>query len=94
MVIVHDTNKYNYYDKQRKVDQIKYSNGAKTVYDGFAIYLPRRLYDGDGLFNDFAKFVSDNKDTIKDIAGVVSLIADSVVKIGYTTLDTIKKLKN
>ena len=29
MVIVHDFDKYKYYDKQRKVDIIKYSNGVK-----------------------------------------------------------------
>ena len=82
MVIVHDTDKYKYYDKQKKVDLIKYSNYIKTVYDGFAIYLPRPLYDGDGLFNYFSKFVSDNMYTIKDIVGVVSLVADYVGKIG------------
>ena len=65
MVIVHDTDKYKYYDKQRKVDLIKYSNGVKKIYDGKAIYLPRRLYNGDGLFNDIVKFVSYNGDTIK-----------------------------
>ena len=34
MVIVHDSDKYKYFDKQRKVDIIKYSNGVKKVVEG------------------------------------------------------------
>ena len=65
MVIVHDSDKYKYYDEQKRVDLIKYSNGVKKVYDGKAIYLLRRLYNGDELFDDIVKFDSDNRDTIK-----------------------------
>ena len=72
MVIVHDTDKFKYFDKQRKVELIKYSNGEKKVNNGKAIYLPRRVYDVDGLFENIVTFVSDNKDTIKNIAGVAS----------------------
>ena len=50
----------------------------KTQFDGGAIYLPRRLYDGDGLFNDIVKFVSDNKDTILNISNVAGTVADAV----------------
>ena len=63
----------------------------KTQFDWGAFYLPRRLYDGDGLFNDIVKFVFDNKDTIKNIAGVASSVADTVGKVGSTTLDLVKK---
>ena len=52
MVIVHDSDKYKYFDKQRKVDIIKYSNGVKKVVKGSAFYLPRRRYDGENLFGD------------------------------------------
>ena len=94
MVIVHQSDKYKYYDKQRKVDIIKYSNNVKkSQCDGGAFYLPRRLYDGDGLFNDIVKFVSDNKDIIKNIAGVAGTVADSAGKIGTTTLDIVKKAR-
>ena len=62
MLIVHDTDKYKYYDKQKRVDLIKYSNGVKTVYNGSAIYLPWRFYDGDELFDNIVKFVSNNSD--------------------------------
>ena len=62
MVIVHNSDKYKYFDKQRKVELIKYNNGVKNVYDGKAIYLPRRLYNGDGLFYNIVKFVSNNRD--------------------------------
>ena len=34
MVIIHEWDKYKYYDKQRKVDIIKYSNGVKKVVEG------------------------------------------------------------
>ena len=93
MVIVYDTDKYKYFDKQRKIELIKYSNGVKTVYNGSAIYLPRRLYDGDGLFDNIIKFVSDNRDTIKNIAGVAGTVADAVGKIGTNTIDVVKKIK-
>ena len=92
MVIVHNSDMHKYYDKQRRVGIIKYNNGVKkTQFDGGAIYLPRRLYDGDGLFNDIVKFVSDNKDTIKNITGAV---VDSIGKVGTTTLVIVKKREN
>ena len=91
MVIVHDTEKYKYIDKQQKVDLIKYSNGVKTVYDGSAIYLPRRLYDGNGLFYNIVKFVSDNKDTISNISNVAGTVTNAVGKIGTNTIDVVKK---
>ena len=88
---MHDTDKYKYYDKQKRVDLIKYSNGVKKIYDGKAIYLPCRLYNGDDLFNDIVKFVSDNRDTIKNIAGVASFVVDNNGKVCKTTLDIVKK---
>ena len=93
MVIVHNIDMHKYIDKQRKVDLIKYSNGVKTVYDGSAIYLPRRLYNGDGLFDNIVKFVSNNRDTIKNIADVAGTVADAVGKIGTNTIDVVKKIK-
>ena len=93
MVIVHNADMYKYIDKQRKVDLIKYSNGVKKIYEHQAIYLPRRLYNGDGLFDNIVKFISDNKDTIKNIAGVASSVADSVGKIGTNTIDIVRKAR-
>ena len=93
MVIVHNADMYKYIDKQRKVDLIKYSNGVKKIYEGQAIYLPRRLYNGDGLFDNIVKFVSDNRDTIKNIAGVAGTVADSVGKIGSNTIDVVRKIR-
>ena len=90
MVIVHSTDMHKYYGKQKLVDLIKYSNVVKTVYDGSAIYLPRRLYDGDELFDNIVKFVSDNQDTIKYIAGVASSVADSIGKVGINAIDVVK----
>ena len=93
MVIVHNSDKCKYFDKQRKVELIKYRNGVKNIYDGKAIYLRRHLYNSDGLFNDIVKFVSDNKDIIKNIAGVAGTVAESVGKIGASTLDIVKKAR-
>ena len=93
MVIVHDSDKYKYFDKQRKVDIIKYSNGVKKVVEGSAFYLPRRMYNGENLFGDIIKFVSDNKDVIKNITGVAGTVADAVGKVGSTTLDIVKKAR-
>ena len=45
------------------------------------------------LFGDIIKFVSDNKDTIKNIAGVASSVSDTVGKVGSTTLDIVKKAR-
>ena len=86
MVIVHESDKYKYFDKQRKVDLIKYSNGVKKIHERGAFYLPRRHYDGEGIFSDIVKFVSDNSGTIKNIADVAASVAD-------TTLDIVKKVK-
>ena len=72
---------------------IKYSNGVKTVYNGSAIYLPRRLYNGENVFSDIFNFIAKNKDTISNVASAASSVADSVGKIGNTTIYTIKKIK-
>ena len=93
MVIVHDSDKYKYFDKQRRVEIIKYSNGVKKIYEGQAIYLPRRLYNGDGLFDNIVKFLSDNRDTIKNITGVASSVVDTIGKVGNTTLDLVRKAR-
>ena len=44
MVIVHNADHYKYIDKQRKVETIRYRNGVKKIFEGQAIYLPRRVY--------------------------------------------------
>ena len=93
MVIVHDMDKYKYIDKQRKVDLIKYSNGVKNIYDGKAIYLPRRVYEGENVFSDIFNFIAKKKDTISNVASAASSVADSVGKIDNTTLYPIKKIK-
>ena len=93
MVIVHDIDKYKYFDKQRKVELIKYSNGVKNIYDGKAIYLPRRVYEGENVFSDIFNFIAKNKDTISNVASSTSSVVDSIGKIGNTTLDTINKIK-
>ena len=76
---------------------IKYFNDVNTVYDRSTFYLPRRLYDNENLFNDIIKFVSNNKKTLTNIAGIAGSVADTVNKIGTTAFDVIKKageLKN
>ena len=93
MVIVHDTDKYKYFDKQRKVELIKYSNGVKNIYDGKAIYLPRRVYEGENVFSDIFNFISKNKDTIGNIASATSSVADSVGKISSNAVDVVRKIK-
>ena len=93
MVFVHDSDKYNYYDKQKRVDLVKYSNGVKKIYEGTAIYLPRRIYKRENIFSDIFNFIAKNKDTISNVASAASSVADSVEKIGNTTIDTIKKIK-
>ena len=52
MVIVHNADHHKYIDKQRKVDLIKYSKGFNNLYNGSAIYLPRRIYEGENVFTD------------------------------------------
>ena len=82
---------YKYIDKQRKVESIRYSNGVKKIYEGQAIYLPKRIYQIENIFSDIVNFISKNKDTIGNIASTASSVVDSVGKISSTTLDTIKK---
>ena len=94
MVIVHETDKEKYYDKQRRNDLIKYSNGVTKIHKGSALYLPRRQYNGENIFTDIVNFVSNNKDTIKKIAEVASTVVDTVGKAGTTTLDIVRKAKD
>ena len=93
MVIVHNTDHHKYMDKQRKVKTIRYSNGVKKIFEGQAIYLPRRVYEGENIFGDIFNFIAKNKDTISNVASATSSVVDSIGKIGNTTLDTIKKIK-
>ena len=44
MVIVHDSDKYKYFDKQRKVELVNYSSSVKNIYIGKEINLLRRCY--------------------------------------------------
>ena len=90
---MHDTDKYKYFDKQRKVESIRYSNGVNNIYDGKAIYLPRRIYEGENVFSDIFYFIAKNKDTISNVASATSSVVDCIGKIGNTTLDTINKIK-
>ena len=61
---MNDSDKYKYYDKQRKIDLIKYSSGVKMIYDGKAIYLPRRIYERENVSSDIFNLIAKNKDTI------------------------------
>ena len=93
MVIVHNTDKYKYFDKQRKVELIRYSNGVKKIYEGQAIYLPRRIYEGQNVFSDIVNFISKNKDTIGNIASTASSVVDTIGKVGNTILDLVRKAR-
>ena len=93
MVIVHNTDMYKYIDRQRKVESIRFSNGVKNIYEGKAIYSPKRLYDGDGIVGDIINFISKNEDTIGNIASTASSVADSVGKIGSNAIDVVKNIK-
>ena len=94
MVIVHDSDKYKYFDNQRRVEIIKYSNGIKkTSFDGGAFYLPKRLYEGESIFGDIVHFIANNKDTISNVASSASSVVDSVGNIGSNTIDVVRKIK-
>ena len=81
-----------YYDKQRQIETIKQSNRVKNIYSGSAIYLPRRIYKKENVFSDIFNFIAINKEPISNVASASCFVADSVGKIGNTTLDTIKKI--
>ena len=93
MVIIHDSDKYKYFDKQRRVEIIKYSNGVKKIYEGKAIYSLRRIYDGENVFSDIFNFIAKNKDTISNVASVTSSVSDSVGKIASNAIDVERKIK-
>ena len=65
MVIVYESDKYNYLDKQRHFDLIKYSNGVKKIHKNMEFYLLRRHYDGKGILRDIIKYLFDEKFIIK-----------------------------
>ena len=58
MVIVNEFDKHKYYDKQRRVDIIKYSNGVKKIHESGDFYLPRRHYDNESIFGDIIKYIN------------------------------------
>ena len=91
MVIVHDTDKNKILDKQKKVELIKYNNGVKNIYDGIAIYLPKRIYEGEYIFSDI--LMAKNKHAISNVAFATSSFVVSIGGKGNTTLETIKKIK-
>ena len=93
MVILHDSDKDKYFDKQRKVKLIKYNNCVKNIYDGKAIYLQRRIYEGENVFSNIFNFIAKNKDTISTVASATSSVADSVRKISSNAIDVVKKIK-
>ena len=93
MVIVHNSDMYKYVDKQKQVELIRYSNGVKKIYEGEAIYLPKRLYDGDSIVGDIINFISKNKDTIGNIASTASSVVDTIGKVGNTTLDLVRNTR-
>ena len=72
---------------------IKYSNGVKKIYEGQAIYLPRQLYNGDGIFGDIFNFIAKNKDTISNVSSTASSVADSVWKISSNSVDVVRKIR-
>ena len=93
MVIVNDTDKYKYFDKQRKVELIRYRNGVKNIYDGKAVYLPQRVYEGKNVFSDIVNFISKNKDTIGNVASTAPSVVDTIGKVGNTTLDLVRNAR-
>ena len=93
MVIVHNSDMYKYVDKQQIDELIRYSNGVKKIYECEAIYLPKRLYDGDGIVQNIINFISKNKDSIGNIASTASSVVDTFGKVGNTTLDLVRKAR-
>ncbi len=96
MPIIHKNEMYKYKPKQQLREQIKFGNGVSNFYDGRSLYLPKKQYYGEGEgqgLGDIIKFVSENKDLIKDIASTAGSVADTVGKVGTNTIDIIKKIK-
>lgn len=96
MVIVYKSDLNNYYDKQRRVEIIKYSNGVKnSLFIWWAIYLLKRIYEGEILFSDIVNFIAKkNEDTIFNVVSAASSVAHFVGNIGNKPIDTIGKIKN
>ena len=65
-----------------------------TQFDEYAFYIPRRLYDGDELFNDIVIFLSDNKDTISNISNNANTVTDAIGKIRTNNIDIVTAIKN
>jgi hypothetical protein len=93
-VIVHKHESYKYTPKQRRINEIRFGNGISNPYDGRSLFLPKKQYysQGEGL-GDIMNFVSENKDLIQNIAGAVGSVVDTVGKVGTTTVDIIRKIK-
>ena len=49
------------------------------------------MHNGDEIFNDIIKFVSNNKETISNISNVVGTVDYAVGKISTNAIDEVKK---
>ena len=97
MVIILDRDRIDYVDKN-EIKKLKSYGGSIWLpkYQGSAFYLPQEIDEGDGftdMFGNVVKFISDNKDTIKNVADTASSVVSAASSVAGNVIDNIKKVK-
>ena len=93
MPLILEFDKQNYVDKN-DIRRLKSYGSSLWIPKGKALFLPKEV-DGDGIgdiFSNVAKFVSDNKDTIKNVGDVVSSIGQTASNITGNVIDNVRKI--
>jgi hypothetical protein len=97
MTIILDRDRNEYVDKSEIKKLKSYGNALwLPKYTGDAFYLPQDVDDGEGIsdvFGNVVKFISDNKDTIKNVADTASSVVSAASSVAGNVIDNIKKVK-
>ena len=101
MPILTKADKINYVPKRLKINTIKYGNGINQSYGGETLYLPKLMYNGNGvdlwsgngILDTIGSFLLNNKDNISAIANTIGTVGDTICKATGTTIDIIKRAR-
>jgi hypothetical protein len=96
MTIITKNDKHKYISNYKQIEREKVHHGSGLVnlHIGGVLYVPKKEFynEGNGI-GDIISWIGKNSDTIKNVASTVGSVADVVGKIGSSTVDIIKKVK-
>jgi hypothetical protein len=96
MTIITKNDKHKYISNYKQIEREKVHHGLglDNLHIGGVLYVPKKEFynEGNGI-GDIISWIGNNSDTIKNVASTVGSVADVVGKIGSSTIDIIKKVK-